>query len=73
MVHSMIAQHQQRKGFTAVVVSHDIPDVFDISQKVAMLEEGVIIAEGAPEAICASADPRVSLFIEGKYDSQVDL
>ncbi len=73
MVHTMIAQHQQRKGFTAVVVSHDIPDVFDISQKVAMLEEGVIIAEGAPEAIRSSADPRVSLFIEGKYDSQVDL
>lgn len=73
MVHNMIAQHQQRKGFTAVVVSHDIPEVFDITQKVAMLEAGVIIAEGSPAEIRANEDPRVSSFIEGKSNSHTEL
>jgi len=33
---------QQRFGFTAVIVSHDIPGVFGISDYVAMLWDGVI-------------------------------
>ena len=66
MVHNLIAQHQRDKGFTAVVVSHDIPEVFDISQKVAMLEDGVIIAEGRPEDLAGSEDPRVRRFVEGR-------
>ncbi|HPO16808.1 MAG TPA: ATP-binding cassette domain-containing protein [Candidatus Hydrogenedentes bacterium] len=73
MVHNMIAQHQLRKGFTAVVVSHDIPEVFDITQKVAMLEEGIIIAEGSPDEIRENEDPRVSSFIEGKSNSHIEL
>ena len=65
-VHAMIAAHQKEKGFTAVVVSHDIPDVFGITDKVALLEDGIIIAEGTAEAIQASRDPRVRGFIEGQ-------
>lgn len=73
MVHGMIAQHQRQKGFTAVLVSHDIPEVFGISQTVAMLEEGVIIAVGGPADIQSSADPRVRRFVEGKSDVETDL
>lgn len=68
MVHHMIAQHQREKGFTAVVVSHDIPEVFDISDKVAMLEDGVVIAEGTPDEIRANEDLRVRRFVEGRHD-----
>jgi phospholipid/cholesterol/gamma-HCH transport system ATP-binding protein len=41
-VHTLIAGMQQRFGFTAVIVSHDIPGVFGISDYVAMLWDGVI-------------------------------
>jgi len=47
-VHSMIADYQKRFGFTGVVVSHEIPDIFYFSQRVAMLEEGRVIIEGTP-------------------------
>jgi phospholipid/cholesterol/gamma-HCH transport system ATP-binding protein len=47
-VHKMISDYQKQFGFTGVVVSHEIPDIFYISQRVAMLEEGRIVFEGSP-------------------------
>jgi phospholipid/cholesterol/gamma-HCH transport system ATP-binding protein len=65
-VYQMIQQYQQRFDFTAVVVSHEIPDIFTISQKVAMLEERRIVFEGDPEEIVKSTDPLVQRFIKGE-------
>jgi phospholipid/cholesterol/gamma-HCH transport system ATP-binding protein len=64
-VHAMISDFQQRVGFTGVVVSHDIPDVFQFSQRVAMFHEGAIRFAGTPEEIRRSQDPVVREFIHG--------
>ncbi|MGD8492573.1 MAG: ATP-binding cassette domain-containing protein [Desulfobacterales bacterium] len=64
-VHSMISDYQQRFGFTGIIVSHEIPDVFFISQRVAMLDEGRIRFEGTPDALQQSTDPVVRTFIRG--------
>jgi len=64
-VHGMISEYQKKFGFTGVVVSHEIPDIFYISQRVAMLEEGNIFAEGTPEEIQDSSEPVVQNFIHG--------
>jgi len=64
-VHAMISDFQQRFGFTGVVVSHDIPDVFSFSQRIAMLDEGAIRFVGTPEEIQRSQDPVVREFIHG--------
>ena len=64
-VHSMISDYQKRFGFTGIIVSHEIPDVFFISQRVAMLNEGQIHFEGTPEEIQQIADPVVRSFIRG--------
>ncbi len=45
---SMIAHYQRRFGFTAVLVSHDIPDVFYISNRIAILYDRKFIFEGSP-------------------------
>lgn len=66
-VHSMISDYQKRLGFTGVVVSHEIPDVFSISQRVAMLNNGSIIFEGNAESILASDDPEILDFIGGHH------
>jgi phospholipid/cholesterol/gamma-HCH transport system ATP-binding protein len=65
-VHNMIRHYQKEFGFTAIVVSHDIPDVFSISQKVAMLENGKILFEGTHEEIEQCPDPVVGQFIRGE-------
>ncbi|MBW1802792.1 MAG: ABC transporter ATP-binding protein, partial [Deltaproteobacteria bacterium] len=64
-VHSMIADYQKRFGFTGMVVSHEIPDIFYISQRIAMLQGGKIFFEGTPEEIRQSADPIVQQFVRG--------
>ncbi len=63
--HNMIADYQRRFGFTGVLVSHDIPDVFRISQRVAMLDDGKIIFEGSPEQLQNSSNEIIRAFIQG--------
>lgn len=64
-VHAMISDYQQRFGFTALVVSHEIPDVFYISQRIAMIDRGKIIFEGTPAQLQQETDPRVAQFVRG--------
>ncbi len=67
-VHSMIQEYQQQFGFTGVVVSHEIPEIFDISQRVAMLDNGKILFQGSPDDILKSDIEGVNSFINGKVD-----
>ncbi|MBN1829671.1 MAG: ATP-binding cassette domain-containing protein [Deltaproteobacteria bacterium] len=46
---SMIAQYQKKLGFTAVLVSHEIPDVYFISNRIVALYERSIVFQGTPE------------------------
>jgi phospholipid/cholesterol/gamma-HCH transport system ATP-binding protein len=46
---SMIAEYQRKVGFTAILISHDVPDVFFISNRILALSEGKIIFQGTPE------------------------
>ena len=70
--HSMIAEHQNTFGFTGVMVSHEIPDVFYISQRIAMLDEGRIIFQGSPDEIRKSEDPVIRAFISGRSSKDAD-
>lgn len=72
-VHSMISDYQQRFGFTGVIVSHEIPDIFYISQRIAMLEDGKIFFEGTPEEIQGSEDAVVQQFLQGLEGRQDEL
>jgi len=72
-VHSMISEYQKQFGFTGIVVSHEIPDIFYISQRIAMLEEGRILIEGSPGKIQATSDPVVQQFIRGLENRHDDL
>lgn len=64
-VHSMISDYQQKLGFTGVIVSHEIPEIFYISQKLIMLHESRIIFEGPVEDLQNAPDPIVTQFISG--------
>jgi len=64
-VYSMIVDFQKKFGFTAVMISHDIPDIFYLSQRIVMLDEGRIRFEGTPKEILRFPDKRVQQFIQG--------
>lgn len=63
--HQMIRDYQQRFGFTGIMVSHEIPDVFYISQRIAMLDEGRIIFQGSCSEIQASDNQLIRAFLNG--------
>jgi ABC-type transporter Mla maintaining outer membrane lipid asymmetry ATPase subunit MlaF len=53
-------------GFTGVMVTHEIPDVFYISQRIAMQDQGRIIFQGSPAEIQDSDEPVIRQFIRGQ-------
>ncbi len=69
-VHQMIKEFQKQLGFTAVIVSHDIPDIFDLAQQIAFLDEGEIVFKGTRQEIMACENEKVRAFIRGRevYD-----
>jgi phospholipid/cholesterol/gamma-HCH transport system ATP-binding protein len=48
---SMIAQYQKKFNFTAVMVSHEIPDVYFISNRILALYDKKIVFQGTPEEL----------------------
>jgi phospholipid/cholesterol/gamma-HCH transport system ATP-binding protein len=67
-IHRLIQSLHRRLRFTAVMVSHEIPEIFEIADLVAMLYEGQIVEMGPPAAIQASRNPVVTKFIRGEPD-----
>jgi phospholipid/cholesterol/gamma-HCH transport system ATP-binding protein len=47
----MIAQYKKKFGFTAILISHEIPDVFFISNRILALYGKQIVFQGTPEEL----------------------
>lgn len=54
--------------FTGIIVTHQIPRIFGIVQKVAMLYGGTILTMGSPEEILSSNEPIVKQFVSGNVE-----
>jgi phospholipid/cholesterol/gamma-HCH transport system ATP-binding protein len=72
LIHRLISCHHQRLTFTGIVVSHEIPRIFEIVHRVALLNRGVIVQEGTPKEIQASPDPVVAQFISGATEGPIE-
>lgn len=63
-VFTMIAKYQRQFSFTAVIVTHDVAEALVASDRVALLDGGVMRFQGTPAEFSASADPVVLDFRE---------
>jgi phospholipid/cholesterol/gamma-HCH transport system ATP-binding protein len=72
-IHQLIRETHAKFGFTAVIVSHEIPDIFDIAQNVAMLFQGEILQFGTADEIRNSTNPVVKQFISGSLDGPIQM
>ncbi len=70
-IHQLIKDTHTKYGFTAVIVSHEIPEIFDIADQVAMLYRGEILEMGSAVDIQHSTHPVVSQFISGSLDGPI--
>ena len=62
---NLIASCHERLKFTGIIVTHEVPKIFEVVDKVAMIDEGRVLFEGTPEAILASEDTRIKSFVTG--------
>ncbi|MCK4627567.1 MAG: ABC transporter ATP-binding protein [Sedimentisphaerales bacterium] len=63
---------QQTKAVTSIVVTHDMNSAYKIADRIVMLSQGHIIADGNAEQIRASKDEQVQRFIQGRSEGLQD-
>ncbi|OGQ05420.1 MAG: ABC transporter ATP-binding protein [Deltaproteobacteria bacterium RIFCSPLOWO2_01_44_7] len=63
-IDNLITDMQRKLKVTSVVISHDIPSAFRISDQIAMVYEGKIVEVGAPESFRKSSHPAVQEFLK---------
>jgi phospholipid/cholesterol/gamma-HCH transport system ATP-binding protein len=71
VITKLIKDLNQKLGITSVVVSHDIDSAFHIADKIIILFYGNVIADGTPDEIRNSDDPKVRQFITGSPDGPI--
>lgn len=67
-INKLILSEKSKRGVTSVVVMHDMPSVWMISDRVALLRGGKIYAIGKPEEFKNSQDPVIKQFINGETE-----
>jgi len=70
---SMIAHARKKFGFTAVLVSHEVPDVYFISDRIVILWEGKIAFQGTYEEMTKLRGPVVDEFLRSLEGLQDEL
>lgn len=70
---SMIARYRKKFGFTAILVSHDIPDVFFVSDRIVLLWEGTVGFQGSYEEAHSLKHPMIDEFLKSLEGFQDEL
>ena len=73
VIDRLITDLSGKLGVTSVVVTHEMGSAFRIANRMVMLFEGRVVAQGTPEELRASADPLVQQFLKGEPDGPIPL
>ena len=69
-IHDLIRRTQENFHLTAVMVSHDVPAVFRVSDRVAFLHNGRTRLNGTVDEVMASDDDVFKRFLAGKASGE---
>ena len=69
-IHELIRRTQKNFGLSAVMVSHDVPAVFEVSDRVAFLHDGRTRLNGTVAEVMAADDDVFKRFLAGKTSSE---
>ena len=72
-INHLITGLKKALNITSIVVTHDMASAFHISDRLAMVHRGKIIAEGTPDEFKNVADQRVADFIHGRAPVNEDV
>jgi phospholipid/cholesterol/gamma-HCH transport system ATP-binding protein len=65
-IHDLVRETQRKFDLTAVMVSHDVPAVFEVSDQVAFIQGGKMALRGTVNEMMAANDERFQRFLEGR-------
>ncbi len=63
-IYRLFFETQKKFGFTSIIVSHDIPKVFNLADQVILLNNGHMTTFASSEEIQRSVDPGIKSFVE---------
>ncbi len=69
-IHDLIRRTQENFHLTAVMVSHDVPAVFQVSDRVAFLHNGLTRLNGTVDEVMAADDDVFKRFLAGKASGE---
>ena len=69
-VDGMILNAKQALGITSMVISHDIASAFKVADRLGVLYDGHLVAEGTPAEVRKSQDPFVQKFLSLWFEKQ---
>jgi phospholipid/cholesterol/gamma-HCH transport system ATP-binding protein len=65
-IHELVRRTQQNFGLTVVMVSHDVPQVFEVSDQIAYMNQGKIELAGSVSEVMSSNNQNFKRFLAGK-------
>ncbi len=71
VIDELILQMRDEKKTTNVVVSHNVHSIWRIADRVMMLHEGQMVADGAPREVEKLDVPVLRQFLEGRSDGPI--
>ncbi len=72
LIQRFIRECHERLKFTGIIVTHEIPKIFEIVDRVALLNQGKIAEVGTPDQIRKSTHPAVAQFISGATEGPIE-
>jgi phospholipid/cholesterol/gamma-HCH transport system ATP-binding protein len=71
-ISELILQLRERIGVSVLCITHDMTSTYQIADRVALLYQGVVHAEGTPDEFRDHPDPVVRQFVEGRAHGPID-
>lgn len=62
-IYRLFSRTQKQFGYTAIIVSHDIPKIYNLADQVILLNSGKMSVFESPEDIQKSEDPDIRTFV----------
>ena len=71
-IHELVRETQRKFDLTAVMVSHDVPQVFEFSDRVAYMHSGKIALIGSVPEVMAADNQNFQQFLAGRASGEVE-
>lgn len=63
-IYKLFLETQKKFGYTSIIVSHDIPKIFNLAEQVILINKGKLSTFASPEAIQQSELPEIQAFVQ---------